>query len=63
MRVVATPAPTVEGPLHSVRAARGEEAELEVHWNGAIGRAGTSLTEGRGMGSSLAPGVGARVAL
>lgn len=51
----ASPAPDAR-PVHSQRSDRDESAEFETVWNGAIGRAGKSLTTMQGAGSSLAPG-------
>lgn len=67
IETVTPPASTFDGTLQRWREAGREalerEDELEVYWDGARGRAGHSLTEGRGLGSSLAPGPGHNVHL
>jgi hypothetical protein len=58
----ATAAPAIFArPLHRLRPAGAEDTELETVWDGTKGRQGVSLTAGQGLGSSLAPGPGARV--
>jgi hypothetical protein len=43
-----------DGRVQQWRDTRDEEPELEVSWNGRMGHDGKSLTDGKGLGSSLA---------
>lgn len=49
----APPASSFEGRVQAWRDERQADPELEVAWDGTMGRAGKSLTDGQGLGSSL----------